>query len=127
MKYNLVEMPAQNDMLRFMSGLNSFIHQGGRRRPSDQQQRDINKIFTVVTLRQILSKLTLNVHLNSDDNRFHAEAIIVKPGLDVLKNQINEKKLLNEPSVRVYSEFMADLMASLSEDLHFCRKYRVDI
>ena len=71
-RYNL-EMPGQNDMQRFMIELNRYVHNGGRSRPSEEQQREINKIFTVVTLRQILSKLTLNVHLNSDDNRYHAE------------------------------------------------------
>jgi len=37
----------------------------------------MNKIWTVVTLRQILSKLTLNVHVSSDESRYHAEQIIV--------------------------------------------------
>ena len=72
-------------MHKFMGSLNSFIHSGGAQRPNEEQQRDINKIFTIVTLRQILTKLTLNVHLNSDDGRFHAEQIVVKPGLEVLK------------------------------------------
>ena len=83
-KYN-VDTPGQNDMHKFMGSLNQFIHSGGAQRPSEEQQRDINKIFTIVTLRQILTKLTLNVHLNSDDGRFHAEQIVVKPGLEVLK------------------------------------------
>ena len=34
---------------------------------------------------------------------------------------------MHVPAVRVYSEFLADLMASLAEDQHFCKKYRVDI
>ena len=114
-------------MNKFMIALNSYIHNGGAQRPSEDMQRDINKIFTVVTLRQILSKLTLNVHLNSDDSRYHAEQIIVKPGLEVLKMQISDVRNLVVPSVRVYSEFLADLMASLAEDQHFCKKYRVDI
>jgi len=122
-----VEVPGQNDMLQFMTVLNSYIHNGGSQRPPEDLQRDINKIFVVVTLRQILSKLTLSVHLNSDDGRYHAEQIIVKPGLDVLKTQISDVKNLHVPAVRVYSEFLAELMASLAEDQHFCKKYRVDI
>ena len=110
-----------------MTVLNQYIHSGGGQRPSEDLQRDINKIFTVVTLRQILSKLTLNVHLNSDEGRYHAEQIIVKPGLEVLKTQISDVKNLHVPAVRVYSEFLAELMASLAEDQHFCKKYRVDI
>lgn len=67
------------------------------------------------------------MHLNSDDGRYHAEQIIVKPGLEVLKMQISDVKNLHVPAVRVYSEFLAELMASLAEDQHFCKKYRVDI
>ena len=77
------DLPGQNEMYKFMQSLNTYIHQGGRRRPTDEEQRDFNKIFMVVTLRQLLSKLTLNVH--ADDGRFTAEMIIVKPGLEVIK------------------------------------------
>ena len=45
----------------------------------------------------------------------------------MLKQQISDVKNLYLPSVRVYSEFLAELMASLAEDQHFCKKYRVDI
>ena len=62
-----------NETHKFMTVLNQYMHNGGSLRPPEDLQRDINKIFTVVTLRQILSKLTLNVHLNSDDGRYHAE------------------------------------------------------
>ena len=38
-------------MHKFMIALNHFIHNGGVKRPSEEDQREINKIFTVVTLR----------------------------------------------------------------------------
>jgi len=56
-----------------MLALNGYIHNGGAQRPPEETQRDINKIWTVVTLRQILSKLALNVHMSNDDSRYHAE------------------------------------------------------
>jgi len=111
-----VEVPGQHDTHKFMVALNGYIHNGGAQRPPEDTQRDINKVWTVVTLRQILSKLALNVHMSNDDSRYHAEQIIVKPGLDVLKQQISDVKNLYLPSVRVYSEFLAELMANLAED-----------
>ena len=65
--------------------------------------------------------------MHADDGRFTAEMIIVKPGLEVIKSLVSDTKNITVPSLKVYSEFMGDLMASLSEDEHFCRKYRVEI
>ena len=49
-KYSL-EGPHSNEMHKFMASLNLYIHNGGSQRPPEDLQRDINKIFTVVTLR----------------------------------------------------------------------------
>jgi len=46
------------DMTTFMSDLNNFLHSGGRTKINEGLQRSINKVFVVVTLRQILTKLS---------------------------------------------------------------------
>ena len=70
---SIKELDSNGDMSIFMSKLNKFLHIGNAMRPNVDDQRTINKMFIIVTLRQIITKLTRKVHFGTEDNRHHSE------------------------------------------------------
>ena len=121
------DMGNDGDMTKFMRELNLNLHVGNKMRPDIDKQRTINKVFIIVTLRQIITKLTRKVHFGTEENRYHSESIIVKPIFQVLEKQIEHESNFHAAAVQVVSEFLADLFSCLSEHDVFCKKYKTDI
>ena len=64
-KYVILRDPEQiykcSYMSDFMKNLNDILHDGVK--TDDQKQREIFKVFVIVTLRQIFVKLVQSIHL----------------------------------------------------------------
>lgn len=70
------------------------------------------KIFTVVTLRNILIKLATQVHngMEEIDKKLQAESIVVDSVMIVIEDQI--KRVSTD---QIYAEFLTELLKSLTD------------
>jgi len=88
-------------------------------------KNEIFRIFTVVTLRQVLTKITGKVHNSSGgqdrlDHRKQVESIVVNAVMNIIEQQINKEKNRQKSPLfeQVYEELLTELLKSLTDQHH---------
>ena len=133
-KYVILRDPEQiykcSYMSDFMKNLNDILHDGVK--TDDQKQREIFKVFVIVTLRQIFVKLVQSIHLaESQDSQYGSMSIVVNGVTKVIDNHIKSLDVTENKEAkgtRVVTEFLTEFMANLAdEDKVLQQRYKAEI
>ena len=102
-----------------MKNLNDCLHNDHIRLNNDQQ-REIFKVFTIVTLRQLLVRLSESIHsAEGKDGQYLSMSIVVNSVVKVIEQHIKSLDSTNHErgkSTRTVTEFLTEFLANLAED-----------
>jgi hypothetical protein len=112
------EIYKQNHMSEFMNILIRYFHDQDQKIPKAQQEA-IFKVFTIVTLRQILVPLTESLHISQQDSakdsQFVSMSIVLNGTIKVMHDTIKDifKKNMNVFD-KTIMEFQTELLAYIA-------------
>lgn len=127
------EIYKSNHMSEFMNILVRYFHDESQKIPKSEQQA-IFKLFTIVTIRQILVPLTESLHISQQDStkdkQYVSMSIVLNGSIKVIHNTIKDKAIINNMSVfeKTINEFLTELLAYIaSQNTILQKNYKQEI